>query len=198
MKITRESILERLVQLQYERSDFGFHRSTFRVRGDTIDLFPAYMDTSIRMVLDGSFLKSLEEIDPLTGQTKQILTGQMIYPAKHFMTDPRTYKSEFEQIQRDKDKQVQLFKKQNKLIEAHRLEQKVTYDLEMIQEMGYVNGIENYLRYFDGRKPGDPPNTLLDYYKEIAGDDWLLIIDESHMTVPQTGMYNGDRSRKHC
>ncbi len=197
MKITRESILERLVQLQYERSDFGFHRSTFRVRGDTIDLFPAYMDTSIRMVLDGSFLKSLEEIDPLTGQIKQILTGQMIYPAKHFMTDPRTYKSVFEQIQRDKDKQVQLFKKQNKLIEAHRLEQKVTYDLEMIQEMGYVNGIENYSRYFDGRKPGDPPNTLLDYYKEIAGDDWLLIIDESHMTVPQIrGMYNGDRSRK--
>lgn len=197
MKITRESILERLVQLQYERSDFGFHRSTFRVRGNSIDLFPAYMDTSIRMVLDGTHLTSLEEIDPLTGMTKQILGGSMIYPAKHFMTDPRNYKRVFEQITSDKDRQVQLFKKQGKIIEAHRLEQKVTYDLEMIQEMGYVNGIENYSRYFDGRKPGDPPNTLLDYYKEIAGDDWLLIIDESHMTVPQIrGMYNGDRSRK--
>jgi excinuclease ABC subunit B len=197
MRISRESIMERLVQLQYERSDFGFHRSTFRVRGDTIDLFPAYMDTSIRMVITDQLLKSVEEIDPLTGKTLQILPGNVIYPAKHFMTDPRSYKSVFDQIIQDKDEQVKKFKKAGKLIEAQRIEQKVTYDLEMLQEMGYVNGIENYSRYFDGRKPGDPPNTLMDYYKEAVGDDWFLVIDESHMTVPQIrGMYNGDRSRK--
>jgi excinuclease ABC subunit B len=197
VKLTRESILERLIQLQYERSDYGFHRSTFRVRGDTIDVFPAYMDTSIRIVMEGSHIQTLEEIDPLTGKTLQILKSHVIYPAKHFMTDPRTYKSVFAQIEKDKDDQVKKFKKTGKLIEAQRIEQKVTYDLEMIQEMGYVNGIENYSRYFDGRKPGDPPNTLLDYYREVVGDDWLLIIDESHMTVPQIrGMYNGDRSRK--
>lgn len=197
MRISRESIMERLVQLQYERSDFGFHRSTFRVRGDTIDLFPAYMDTSIRMVITDQLLKSVEEIDPLTGKTLQVLPGNVIYPAKHFMTDPRSYKSVFDQIIHDKDEQVKKFKKAGKLIEAQRIEQKVTYDLEMLQEMGYVNGIENYSRYFDGRKPGDPPNTLMDYYKEAVGDDWFLVIDESHMTVPQIrGMYNGDRSRK--
>ena len=197
MNIARESIVKRLVQLQYERSDFGFHRSTFRVRGDTIDLFPAYMDTSIRMVMDGALLKNLEEIDPLTGKTIQLLTGAVIYPAKHFMTDPRTYKSVFNQIQTDMETQVKKFTTEGKILEAHRIEQKVTYDLEMIREMGYVNGIENYSRYFDGRKAGDPPNTLMDYYKEVVGGDWLLIIDESHMTVPQIrGMYNGDRSRK--
>jgi excinuclease ABC subunit B len=197
MKVSRDSIFERLVQLQYERNDYGFHRSTFRVRGNSIDLFPAYMDTSIRILMDEHGVTSLEEIDPLTGKTLQVLPGTVIYPAKHYMTNPASYKTVFRQIEDDMHTQVKKFKAEGKLIEAQRIEQKVTYDLEMINEMGYVNGIENYSRYFDGRASGQPPYTLLDYFKEAAGNDWLLFIDESHMTVPQIrGMYNGDRSRK--
>ncbi len=197
MKVSRKSIFERLVQLQYERNDFGFHRSTFRVRGNTIDLFPAYMDTSIRILMDENGVASLEEIDPLTGKKLIILPGTVIYPAKHYMTNPTSYKAVFKQIEDDMRKQAQKFKSEGKLIEAQRIEQKVTYDLEMINELGYVNGIENYSRYFDGRKPGEPPYSLMDYFKEAADNDWLLFIDESHMTIPQIrGMYNGDRSRK--
>lgn len=197
MKIVRESIFERLVSLQYERSDYGFHRSTFRVRGNSIDIFPAYTDTSIRITMNEKGIASLEEIDPLTGNRITLLTGTVIYPAKHYMTNPATYKTVFKQIESDMEAQVTKFKKQNKFIEAQRIREKVTYDLEMINEMGFVNGIENYSRYFDGRKPGEPPYSLLDYFKEAAGNDWLLFIDESHMTVPQiNGMYNGDRSRK--
>lgn len=197
MIISRESIFARLIQLQYERNDFGFHRSTFRVRGDSIDVFPAYKDTSIRIVMENNIVRELTEIDPLTGKTIAELPGTVIYPAKHFMTDPKEHKEVFKEIEHDRDEQVKKFKKQNKLIEAQRISQRVTYDLEMIQEMGYVNGIENYSRYFDGRKSGDPPFTLMDYFKTAAGDDWLMVIDESHMSVPQIrGMYNGDRSRK--
>lgn len=197
MKVARQSIFDRLVQLQYERGDFGFHRSTFRVRGDTIDIFPAYTDTAIRIGLNGEFISELEEIDPLTGKTNQTLPATVIYPAKHYMTDPSEHKEVFEHIRTDMEKQVSYFRKRGKLIEAQRISERVNFDLEMIAEMGYVNGIENYSRYFDGRNPGDPPYTLLDYFREAAGNDWLLVIDESHMTVPQIrGMYNGDRSRK--
>ncbi len=197
MKVSRESIFDRLVQLQYERSDFGFHRGTFRVRGETIDLFPAYEDVAIRMVVAAGTLKELTKLDPLTGKPIETLPGVMIYPAKHYMTDPLRYKSVFDEIRMDLDQQVKFFKDQGKILEAHRIEQRVNFDLEMIQEMGFVNGIENYSRYFDGRNPGDPPYTLFDYYKEAAGNDWLLFVDESHMTVPQIrGMYNGDRARK--
>jgi len=197
MKVNRESIFERLIQLQYERGDFGFHRSTFRVRGDTIDIYPAYTDTAIRIGLNGEFINELDEIDPLTGKTNQVLKATVIYPAKHYMTDPKEHKEVFKEIHDDMERQVTLFKKQNKLIEAQRIAQRVNFDLEMITEMGYVNGIENYSRYFDGRKPGDPPFTLFEYFREAYGKDWLLVIDESHMTVPQIrGMYNGDRSRK--
>ncbi len=197
VKVTRESIFERLIQLQYERSDFGFTRGTFRVRGDAIDLYPAYLDTSIRIVLDGMYISGLEELDPLTGEKIQDLEGTVIYPAKHYMMDPKSHKEVFKEIEDDLDKQLAKFKQQGKILEAHRLDQRVHFDLEMIQEMGYVNGIENYSRYFDGRKSGDPPFTLLDYFDAAAGRDWLLVIDESHMTIPQIrGMYNGDRSRK--
>jgi len=120
-----------------------------------------------------------------------------VYPAKHYMTDPKKYKPVFAQIKKDLDDRVKEFKKAGKFIEAQRIAERVNYDLEMIQEVGFVNGIENYSRYFDGRKPGDPPYSLLDYYKEAAGNDWLLMVDESHMTIPQIrGMYQGDRSRK--
>ena len=195
--LTRKSIFERLISLQYERSDYGFHRSTFRVRGNSIDVFPAYTDTSIRITMNEKGIATLEEIDPLTGNRIAALTATVIYPAKHYMTNPATYKDVFKVIERDRDEQVKKFKKGGKLIESQRIREKVTYDLEMIAEMGYVNGIENYSRYFDGRNPGEPPYSLLDYFKEAAGDDWLLFVDESHMTVPQIrGMYNGDRSRK--
>lgn len=197
MKVIRESIFERLISLQYERSDYGFHRSTFRVRGNSIDVFPAYTDTSVRITMNYQGIASLSEIDPLTGNTIADLTATVIYPAKHYMTNPATYKTVFKQIEADMETQVAKFKAQNKLIEAQRIREKVTYDLEMINEMGFVNGIENYSRYFDGRKSGEPPYSLLDYFREAAGNDWLLFIDESHMTVPQiNGMYNGDRSRK--
>ncbi len=204
VKITRESILKRLVALQYERNNYGFTRGTFRVRGDTIDLFPAYEDMGLRMILKPARsaggldkLDQLVKFDPLTGKTIETLPGVMVYPAKHYMTDPQTYKNVFPKIREDLAKQVASFKTQGKLLEAQRLQQRVTHDLEMIQELGYVNGIENYSRYFDGRNPGDPPYTLLDYYKEAVKNDWLLFIDESHQSIPQIrGMYNGDRSRK--
>lgn len=197
LHITRQAIFERLVSLQYERSDYGFHRGTFRVRGENIDIFPAYESESIRVVLSDDGIISLTRHDPLTGSTIEKLAGAMIYPSKHYMTDPKKYKEVFEQIHRDLDERVAQFKAQKKYIEAQRIRERVTFDLEMIQEAGFVNGIENYSRYFDGRNPGDPPYSLLDYFKEAANDDWLLFIDESHMTIPQIrGMYQGDRSRK--
>ena len=197
MHLSRENVFDRLVQLQYERSDYGFHRGTFRVRGETIDLFPAYEDTAIRLVTKLDKLDQLVTLDPLTGKTIETLKNTVIYPAKHYMTDPARYKSVFAQIRDDLQLQIKALKANSKDLEAHRLKERVTYDLEMIQELGFVNGIENYSRYFDGRNPGDPPYTLFDYYREAVGNDWLLVIDESHMAVPQIrGMYNGDRSRK--
>jgi excinuclease ABC subunit B len=199
MPVNRTAIFERLVQLQYERSDYGFHRGTFRVRGDTIDIFPAYEDISLRVVVDDTKVRSLSTIDPLTGIKIQDLPGTVVYPAKHYMTDPAVHAKVFDKIRTDLDKQVALLKSQKKEIEAYRIAQRVNFDIEMIQEMGYVNGIENYSRYFDGRTPGDPPYSLFDYFQEAGKDknDWLLFVDESHMTIPQIrGMYNGDRARK--
>jgi len=207
MRVSRDAIFDRLVQLQYERSDFGFHRGTFRVRGDVVDLFPAYEDTSLRIVVTEEKVEQLSRLDPVTGKKIEDLQGTMIYPAKHYMTDPVKYKEVFEQIRYDLEKQVEHFKSKNKVVEAYRINQRVNFDLEMIQEMGFVNGIENYSRYFDGRKPGDAPYTLFDYYNEITNEhstvtqqrskDWLLIVDESHITIPQIrGMYNGDQARK--
>lgn len=196
MKIDQKSILLRLSDLQYERNDYGFHRGSYRVRGETVDLFPAYLDMGIRMDLQNDILKSISEFDPLTGDIVQMLPATVIYPAKHYMTDPQSYDNVFSQIRKDMAQQVMKFKKQNKLLEAQRIMQRTNFDLEMIKEVGYVNGIENYSRYFDGRKPGDPPYTLLDYFDQTS-KEWLLIVDESHMTIPQVrGMYNGDKKRK--
>lgn len=199
MRVRRESIIERLIRLQYERNDYAFTRSTFRVHGDTIDIFPAYEDTAIRLVFALDKLVILNKLDPLTGKTIANLATSVIYPAKHYMTDPTKHKHVFARIRDDMEKQVKKFKSEGKLIEAQRISERVNHDLEMIGEMGYVNGIENYSRYFDGRNPGDPPYTLFDYFAEAVAskDKWLLIVDESHMTIPQIrGMYNGDRSRK--
>lgn len=202
MKISREQIIDRIVDLQYERSEFGFNRGTFRVRGDSIDIYPAYLDEGIHIEVSENKIKKVEMINPVTGnksgkKTEYDPTSFVLYPAKHFMTNPQTYKPIFEKIKEDLNIQVKKLKNEGKILEAHRLAQKVTYDLEMIEEVGYVSGIENYSRYFDGREPGETPFSLLDYFNEPYKDKWMLIVDESHMTFPQIrGMYNGDLARK--
>ena len=196
MKIDQKSILLRLSDLQYERNEYNFNRGTFRVRGEAIDVFPAYSDFGIRVDMSGNTIAKLFEFDPLTGETTQILKVTVIYPAKHYMTDPKKYDGVFAQIKHDLDLRVSELRSQGRLLEAQRISQRTQYDLEMIREVGYVNGIENYSRYFDGRQPGQPPYTLLDYFLH-DNKEWLLIIDESHITLPQLrGMYNGDRARK--
>lgn len=196
MDISQKAIIQRLINLQYERNEYSFNRGCFRIRGESIDLFPAYMDLGIKMEIKNNKLERLLEFDPLTGETKSVLNAQVIYPAKHYMTDPKTYDKVFEKIREDMRKQTVNLKKQGKFIEAQRIEQRTNFDLEMIKEVGYVNGIENYSSYFDGRKPGEPPYTLLDYFKACS-ENFLCIIDESHITIPQLrGMYNGDQARK--
>lgn len=202
MKIKREQIIDRIVDLQYERSEFGFDRGTFRVRGNAIDIYPAYMDDAMHIEFDEDKITKIELINPLTGHKAEAKDGYTptnfaLYPAKHFMTDPESYDEAFASMMNDLDMQVRKFKKEGKELEAHRIAQKVTYDIEMIKEVGYVKGIENYSRYFDGRKPGDAPFSLLDYFNEPYGDKWMLMVDESHMTFPQIrGMFNGDLARK--
>jgi excinuclease ABC subunit B len=196
-KIERFQIVERLIELQYERNDYGFHRGTFRVRGDTIDIYPAYMDDGVRVELKGNFIDKISIINPITGSLTSVLPNFTLYPAKHFITDPNQSKDIFNQIKEDCRLRVEELKRQGKDFEARRLENKVNYDLEMIQEVGYTKGIENYSRYFDGRSPGDAPYSLLDYFNSPYGKDWLVIVDESHITFPQIrGMYAGDQARK--
>lgn len=201
MKIKREQVIDRIVDLQYERSEFGFNRGTFRVRGDSIDIYPAYLDEALRIELTEEGIKKVERINPITGskvpESEFHSSSFVLYPAKHFMTNPDSYKDVFINIKSDLNTRVKELKNEGKLLEAHRLAQKVTYDMEMIQEVGYVKGIENYSRYFDGRSPGDPPFSLLDYFSEPYKDKWMLLVDESHMTFPQIrGMFNGDLARK--
>lgn len=196
MQTDLKSIMLRLANLQYERNEYTFARGSFRVRGEAVDLFPAYKDTGIRIEVKNDKVKQLSELNVLTGDTISILKGTVIYPAKHYMTDPQTYGNVFLMIRADMERQVAKLKSMGKNLEAQRLKQRTNFDLEMIKEVGYVNGIENYSRYFDGRTPGQPPYTLLDYFNH-ASKNFLTIIDESHITLPQLrGMYNGDWSRK--
>lgn len=196
MKVGRGTIMERLLDLQYGRNDYNFKRSTFRVSGEVVDVFPAYEDVAVRITFEGDYIKKIERIDVLAGTTIEEKDAHIIYPAKHYVTDPLTYHSVFDQIRKDLAKRVEELRRENKLLEANRLKQRTEYDLKMIQEVGYVNGIENYSRYFDGRTPGEPPYALINYFEQVS-QDWLLVIDESHMTIPQIrGMYNGDRARK--
>lgn len=202
MPIQRKQIIDRLIDLQYERNNVDFPRGSFRVRGDTIDVNLAYEDRAFRIVIDQdgvSFMTFIHALtgSPITDNAHNPVTSYVIYPAKHYMMDTRGLDDTFAEIRRDLKDHVKSFEKQGKPLEAHRIKQRVNFDLEMLGEVGYVNGIENYSRYFDGRNPGDPPYTLIDYFNEAYKDDWLLIIDESHMTVPQIrGMYNGDQARK--
>jgi len=237
------AIGRKLVDMQYERSDFEFRRGTFRVRGDYMDIYPAYEDFAYRVSEGQSGAINNKkhgnaEAQKIKGDTKNISNGAMeqparnashseaggwnnvvgrivkidpvsgeeiasdiqkivIYPAKHYLTNPDIFNKVEKNIRADLEKESNILKKAGKEFEAHRLIQKVNYDLEMIKEVGFVNGIENYSRYFDGRAPGEPPYSLIDYFKEAYGDDFLTIIDESHMTVSQIrGMYNGDHARK--
>lgn len=196
MIIDQRDILLRLSDLQYTRNDYDFARGTYRVRGESIDLLPAYSDNGIHMEIVDGKLKDMYEFNPLNGDMIEPLPKTVIYPAKHYMTDPTSYDDAFSQIRSDLERQVAKLKKEGKLLEAQRITQRTNYDLEMIREVGYVNGIENYSIYFDGRSPGQPPYTLIDYFHH-ATKDWLLVVDESHITLPQLrGMYNGDQSRK--
>ena len=190
----REQLLTALIDIQYARNDFEFERGTFRVRGDVIEIIPAgYQEKALRVELFGDEVERISEIDTLTGTPLRHLSHVMIYPASHYATSREKLLRAIEQIEADLSDNVEYLKKEGKLLEAQRLEQRTRYDLEMMREIGYCNGIENYSRYFDGRQPGEPPFTLLDYFPE----DFLLFIDEAHMTIPQIrAMYNGDRARK--
>jgi excinuclease ABC subunit B len=194
--INRRDILEGFMNLMYSRNDYEFKRGTFRVKGEVIEVFPAYNDIVVRLVLDADILSKIQILNPITGELIEENEYFVLYPAKHYITERSVYDSVFKQIRKDLALQVEEFTKNGKLLEANRIAQRTEYDLKMLQEVGYVNGIENYSRYFDGRKPGDPPFSLLDFF-ETANKDWLMVIDESHMTIPQIrGMYNGDRARK--
>jgi excinuclease ABC subunit B len=194
MTISREEILSKLVEIQYERNDIDFHRGTFRVRGDVIEVFPAHEENrAIRIELFGDEIDALSEIDPLRGKVIDFLEKVPIYPGSHYVTPPERLQKAIQTIREELKERVAWFKSQNHLLEAQRLEQRTKFDLEMLQELGYCQGIENYSRHLTGRKAGEPPPTLLDYYPK----DYLLFIDESHVTIPQLiGMYRGDRSRK--
>jgi excinuclease ABC subunit B len=191
---SREELLSGLVSMQYNRNDMDFYRGIFRVRGDRVEIFPSYEDNqAIRVEFFGDFVESISEIDPLTGNKTKTLASVVIYPASHYVTQQGTRKRIFEDIKEELKERVDFFLKNNKLIEAQRIEERTNFDLEMIHEIGYCNGIENYARHITNRLPGQPPPTLLDYFP----DDFLLFIDESHISVPQLrGMFNGDRSRK--
>ncbi len=192
--LSREQLLSSLIAMQYDRNDTDFFRGVFRVRGERVEIFPAYEeDTAIRIEFFGDTIEGISEIDPLTGNTKKKVNRLTIYPASHYVTRQRTRKRVVEVVKTELKDRMEFFYNENKLIEAQRIEERTNFDLEMIQEIGYCNGIENYSRHITGRAQGEPPPTLLDYFP----DDYLLFIDESHIAVPQVrGMYKGDRSRK--
>ena len=194
MKISREEILSKLVEIQYERNDIDFHRGTFRVRGDVIEVFPAHEESrAVRIELFGDEVDALSEVDPLRGKVLERLEKVPIYPGSHYVTPADLMRRAIQGIREELKERLAWFKSKDRLLEAKRLEQRTNFDLEMLEELGYCQGIENYSRHLTGRKPGEPPPTLLDYYPK----DTLLFIDESHVMVPQlVGMYRSDRSRK--
>ncbi|MBI4377220.1 MAG: excinuclease ABC subunit UvrB [Elusimicrobia bacterium] len=192
-RVTRSELLERLVDIYYERNEVEFIRGRFRVKGNQVDVFPAYMETALRVELGDDGVSALAEFDPLTGRVLKKLTREWIYPAKHFVTPGDDRERAIAAIELELRERLEFLKKKSKLLEAQRLEQRTKYDLEMLREMGFCHGIENYSRHLAGRKAGERPFCLIDFFPK----DHLLLIDESHVTVPQIrGMYEGDRSRK--
>ncbi|MCJ7814109.1 MAG: excinuclease ABC subunit UvrB [Candidatus Atribacteria bacterium] len=189
----RDKILERLISIHYERNDIDFHRGCFRVRGDVIEIFPSYLEYAFRIELWGDEIEAISQINPLTGKVIERRDKLIVYPAKHFVTTREKLKSALLSIEEELKERLKDFKKEGKLLEAQRLEQRTKYDLEMLREVGYCSGIENYSRHISGRIPGEPPATLLDYFPS----DFMMFIDESHVTIPQLrGMFAGDKSRK--
>ncbi|HEX9861060.1 MAG TPA: excinuclease ABC subunit UvrB [Nitrospirota bacterium] len=193
-EIERDEILKKLVEIQYERNEVDFHRGTFRAKGDVIEIFPSYSeDTAIRISMFGDEVESIQEVDPLRGEALGSMSKCAVYPSSHYVTPPDKLKKAIQSIMAEEAERVREFESSNRLIEAQRIEQRTNFDIEMIKEIGYCQGIENYSRHLTGRKPGESPPTLMDYFPK----DSLIIIDESHVSVPQIGgMYNGDRSRK--
>ncbi|MBU2497919.1 MAG: excinuclease ABC subunit UvrB [Proteobacteria bacterium] len=192
--LSREETLKKLVEIHYERGDYDFSRGRFRVRGDVLDVYPAHEeDRAVRISFFGDLIEGIQEIDPLTGKTIKELNRITIYPATHYVTTVEVRERAIRQIKEELKERIAHFRSQNKLIEAQRIEERALFDLEMMLEMGYCHGIENYSRHLTGRLAGEPPPTLLDYFPK----DFLVIIDESHISIPQlNGMYNGDHSRK--
>src|SRR6476660_6220788 len=189
----QRSILRRLVELQYERNDFGFARNKFRVRGDTIEVFPAYEERAVRIQLFGDEVERMCAVDPLTGEIIEEIQSLALFPASHYTTDEERLKEASAGIEAELFERLAELEGEGKLLEAQRLRMRTTYDLEMLREVGSCAGIENYSRHLDGRSPGQAPYTLLDYFP----DDYVVVLDESHVTVPQLhGQYEGDRSRK--
>ncbi|WP_457621853.1 excinuclease ABC subunit UvrB [Persephonella sp.] len=193
-QIERQDLLKRLVELQYIRDDFSFKRGTFRVKGDTVEILPSHSeDIILRVEFFGDEIESITELDIFNRDIKRKLNTTVVFPASHYVIPRPDMIEAIKQIKADLEREVEAFRKQGKEIEANRLWQRTNYDIEMMLELGTCKGIENYSRYFDGRKPGEPPYTLMDYFP----DDFLLIVDESHVTIPQVrAMYNGDRRRK--
>lgn len=194
MEKSRDELLRKLVELQYERNDIDFTRNRFRVRGDVVEIFPAESnDRVIRVEFFGDEIDRISEINPLTGELRAVLKHAAIYPASHYIVPREKMNRAIQEIETELNQQVKFFKENDKLIEAQRIEQRTRYDMEMLQEIGFCKGIENYSRVLAGRNPGDPPYTLLDYFPE----DFIVFVDESHVTLPQTrSMYAGDRARK--
>jgi len=189
----RERLLRHLTEIFYQRNDTDFHRGCFRARGDTVDIFPAYRETALRVEYWGDTIERITEIDPLTGEILYEHDFVQIFPAKHFITNKERLEAALKSIEAELEERLAVLRQQGKLLEAQRLEQRTRYDMEMMREVGYCSGIENYSRHLSGRAPGQQPWTLLDYFP----DDFLMFVDESHITLPQVhGMYNGDRARK--
>ena len=193
-RISKEALILKLIEIRYERNEIDFKRSTFRSKGDVVDIFPAsYSEKAVRVEFFDDEIERISEFDVVSGKSICTLSHIAIYPASHYAVGSDKLEKALKQIEKDKVEQVENFTNKEKYVEAQRLGERTSYDLEMMREIGYCSGIENYSRYFDGRNPGEPPYTLLDYF----GDDFLLFVDESHITIPQVrGMYNGDRARK--
>ena len=193
LKLSRDDFLENLVTILYNRNDIDFKRGTFRVRGDVVDIYPAYMESAIRVEFWGDELESIRELDPVTGETGEALEMFDLYPATQYVTPKDKIDSAIGGIRKELDERIAYFESQNMLLEAQRIRMRTEYDIELLQEMGFCTGIENYSRYFSGRKPGERPFCLIDFFPK----DSLLFVDESHVTLPQVrAMYNGDRARK--
>lgn len=194
MEKNRDELIRKLIEIQYERNDISFTRNKFRVKGDVVEIFPVYSnENAFRIEFFGDEIDRISEINALTGQVKNVLSHVAIYPASHYVVSPEKMEKAITQIYSEMENQVKFFQSEGKLIEAQRIKQRTEYDIEMLRETGFCKGIENYSAIMSGRKPGEPPFTLLDYFP----DDFILFVDESHVTLPQVrGMYGGDRSRK--